>query len=264
MYGPYRVIRNAPFPLRRFDSGTTLNLFKDGGASAPATNAPVETPGSSGVYYNLLTATEMTADHICYQGSAGDSLSDGFLIPEPCHDSGVAQAGGSSSITLRAAAPSVSLIGMKVEIVRGTGYGQAPRFITAYDTGTKVATVSPAFTINPDNTTVYIVTDCELSDIRAMDSNSTVATLIKKLYSNGVKTSTFASGSSTSLMKTGFTGLGADQVVGSAFACMGATNNGIMKSIIDYDTATGDITVAPAYASAPSAGEECWILGLTG
>lgn len=264
MYGPYRVIRNAPFPLRRFDSGTTLNLFKDGGASAPATATPAETPAASGVFYGILTAAEMTADHICYQGTAGDAQSDGFLIPEPCHDSGVAQAGGASTITLRAAAPSVTLVGTKIEIVRGTGYNQAPRFVTAYDTGTKVATVYPPWAIVPDNTSVYIDTDCDLSDIRAMDGNSTVATLIRKLYANGVKTSTFASGSSTSLMKTSFTGLGAEQVVGSAFACMGATNNGIMRSIIDYDTATGDITVAPAYASAPSAGEECWILGLTG
>lgn len=69
---------------------------------------------------------------------------------------GTAQAGAAGSITLAAGAPSTDLTGFVVETTGGTGTGQA-RVITAYNTTTKVATVYPNWTTNPDATTTYAV-----------------------------------------------------------------------------------------------------------
>lgn len=69
---------------------------------------------------------------------------------------GTAQAGAAGSITLAVGAPTSDLSGFVLETTGGTGPGQT-RVITAYDTGTKVATVYPNFTITPDATTTYAV-----------------------------------------------------------------------------------------------------------
>lgn len=75
-------------------------------------------------------------------------------------DSGTAQAGASSSITLRAAASSVTDFykNMTVHTTGGTGSGQ-DRVVTAYNGTTKVATVDSAWGTNPNNTTTYDVID---------------------------------------------------------------------------------------------------------
>ena len=263
MHGATRVIRNAPYPLYRRDSGTALDLSKDGGAEAAATNTPVETPAASGIYYNLLTATEMAADIIGYLGSAGSIQSDGFLHTEPAIDSGVAQAGASGTITLRASAPAFTLVGFQVEIVRGTGKDQKPRLITGYNTGTKVADVYPAWGTNPDNTSVYIVTPIAAADVTSVYGYNFPAEFMADLYRFGVKEGTVQTGSTTSIIKTNLTGLSTNPV-GCAFFARGATNQGFMKSIIGYDTSTGDFEVAPAFASAPANGEEFWVFGLVG
>ena len=69
---------------------------------------------------------------------------------------GTAQAGAAGSITLAAGAPSTDLTGFVVETIGGTGPGQG-RVITAYNTATKVATIYPNWTVNPDATTTYAV-----------------------------------------------------------------------------------------------------------
>ena len=264
MNGATRIIKNAPYPLYRRDSGTTLNISKDGGATAAATSAPVETPAASGIFYNMLTATEMGADIIAYLGSAGSIQSDGFLRTEPAIDSGVAQAGASGTITLRSGAPAFTLISFKVEIVRGTGKDQAPRIITAYNTGTKVASVYPAWTTTPDNTSVYLVTPIQAVDVQMIYGSQFPAEFMAELYNKSAKAGTVQTGSTTTTIKTDLTGYGANQVIGSAFFPRGATNQGFMRAIIGYDTDTGDIEVAPAYASPPANGETFWTFGLTG
>lgn len=80
------------------------------------------------------------------------SISAGGLIV----DAGTAQAGTSTTITLAATAPSVSLVENIVFIALGTGENQV-RTISVYDTGTKLATVDTAWDITPDATSVYTV-----------------------------------------------------------------------------------------------------------
>lgn len=71
--------------------------------------------------------------------------------------SGQAQAGAAGSITLAATAFATNNVynGMLIEIIGGTGAGQV-RTITAYNGTTKVATVSPNWTTNPDATSEYL------------------------------------------------------------------------------------------------------------
>lgn len=75
------------------------------------------------------------------------------------HDSGTAQAGTSTTITLKSTASSTNDVynGMYVTITSGTGVGQI-RLIEDYVGSTKVATVADAWTTAPDNTSNYEVT----------------------------------------------------------------------------------------------------------
>jgi hypothetical protein len=75
------------------------------------------------------------------------------------HDSGTAQAGTSTTITLKATASATDDIynGMYVNITGGTGSGQT-RLIEDYNGTTKVATVGEAFTVTPDGTSTYTTT----------------------------------------------------------------------------------------------------------
>jgi hypothetical protein len=75
------------------------------------------------------------------------------------HDSGVAQAGSSTTITLKSTASATNDIynGMYVTITSGTGSGQT-RLIEDYVGSTKVATVDVAWATAPNNTSNYEIT----------------------------------------------------------------------------------------------------------
>jgi hypothetical protein len=75
------------------------------------------------------------------------------------HDSGAAQAGTSTTITLKSTASATDDIynGMYVTITSGTGAGQI-RIIEDYVGSTKVATVTPAWTTAPTSASNYQVT----------------------------------------------------------------------------------------------------------
>lgn len=74
-------------------------------------------------------------------------------------DNGTAQAGTSNTITLKAATSYTSddqCNGLSLHLTAGTGSGQHAH-ISGYDATTKIATVFPAFTTAPDNTTQYSI-----------------------------------------------------------------------------------------------------------
>ena len=74
-------------------------------------------------------------------------------------DNGTAQAGTSNTITLKSSSAYTSddqCVGLHLKITSGTGSGQV-RHITNYVASTKIATVYPAFTTTPDNTSQYQV-----------------------------------------------------------------------------------------------------------
>lgn len=97
------------------------------------------------------------------------------VTPFTARNSGTAQAGASTTITLAAGASATDdeYNGAIVEITSGTGSGQR-RIISDYVGSTKVATVSAAWSTNPDATSVYVVrgqlfTSGNTADVAAVD-----------------------------------------------------------------------------------------------
>jgi hypothetical protein len=92
--------------------------------------------------------------------------SSGKVTPTPIESSvlqsGTAQAGGASTLTLAAGATATSGLynGCRLKLYGGTGSGQS-RTILSYNGATKVATVDYAWTTQPDNTTTYAVVEAD-------------------------------------------------------------------------------------------------------
>lgn len=92
---------------------------------------------------------ELASEHQIVD-SFGEAYSAGVI------DAGTAQAGGASSITLQAGAPSTNLAGAIVRLNSGPGKGESA-IISAYDTSTKVATILGTWLTQPTTSTKYIV-----------------------------------------------------------------------------------------------------------
>jgi hypothetical protein len=120
-------------------------VIKGFGAIAGAT-APTASDNAAAVW-NAARASYLAA------GSFGQSV--GGQISQ----SGTAQAGTTSSITLASGAESSTnnlYRYHQVEIVGGTGAGQAS-YITTYTAASRVAAVDPAFAVAPDSTSIYVL-----------------------------------------------------------------------------------------------------------
>ena len=106
--------------------------------------------------FNCSLAANDTYRGIVVTGTGG-TLTGNVVRKGRYSQLGTAQAGGALTITLSGNAPSLSnlLNGYYVKIVSGTGVAGESRLISAYNGTTKVATVAPAWTTNPDATTVY-------------------------------------------------------------------------------------------------------------
>lgn len=116
-------------------------------------NAPGAASGLALVGSNVGVATSVS-------GAVGSVTAGVTLaaLDSAVVQSGTAQAGGASTITLAAGASATDslYVGETVMIYGGTGAGQV-RVITGYVGATKVATVGRAWTTNPDATSVYKV-----------------------------------------------------------------------------------------------------------
>lgn len=138
-------------------------VSKDGGTFADCSNEATEIATSSGVYYLDLTATEMDAATVAVNvktSTSGAKTTPIVLYTRvlPSLRTGTAQAGAASTVTLDsgASAANDAYNGCIVQLTGGTGSGQA-RTITDYVGSTKVATVSPSWGTNPDNTSTFSV-----------------------------------------------------------------------------------------------------------
>lgn len=135
------------------------------GGNAPATancGVLVAVDAAKGLYYTELTlaGTAVRGRARVIYGSATAAVVDELIevIPHPYLHDGVAQAGGSGSITLAGAASAVDSIyrGGYVRIVAGVGVGQV-RQITDYVGATRLATVDRDWVTQPDATSEYVV-----------------------------------------------------------------------------------------------------------
>lgn len=141
---------------------------------------------------------------------------------------GTAQAGSSSSITLASGASSVTnyYVGLPITITGGTGSGQTRR-ITAYNGTTKVATITPNWTVNPNNTSTY-----------SLGAASMVAMATQV---NTVETSVAGNTSSISTLQSSYNGLAVKYgVIGTI---NGTTGGFLLEGIEKLDgTVTYDVT----------------------
>lgn len=87
---------------------------------------------------------------------------------------GTAQAGAASTITLDAGASATDSVyyGSVIYVIGGTGAGASGRFISSYVGATKVASVSPAWTVQPDNTSVFVVMPWGGTDVQQWKSSN--------------------------------------------------------------------------------------------
>jgi hypothetical protein len=76
------------------------------------------------------------------------------VISPDSDGTGTAQAGGASTITLKAGTTYTGFAGLALTIESGTGAGQA-RVVQSYNTGTKVCTMTAAWKTAPDSTSTY-------------------------------------------------------------------------------------------------------------
>jgi hypothetical protein len=122
---------------------------------------------------------------------------------------GVAQAGAASTITLATSALAVanSYIGCAIYIAAGTGDGQT-RLITAYTAG-RVATVSPAWDTQPDNTSAYKVLPVGRSIVESLPTATQASIDAIEASTNELQTDWADGGRLDLLLDAASTGAGA-------------------------------------------------------
>jgi hypothetical protein len=149
------------------DLDTELSF--NGDTPTDATNEATE-EGTSGVYYLVMPAAEMTHDRIAgvtKTSTSGAKSSVFTLIPEkrPVIRAGTAQGGDATHITLDVDASSQDDFYNGCPVV--TDDGDA-RVITDYDGATKIALIHVAWEHNPDSSTTFQIIGASTNDVRGI------------------------------------------------------------------------------------------------
>lgn len=153
----------------------TVRVYKDGGTTEITTGASLveDFDGITGIHFAVID-TSADANYTAgadYDVAIVNNTIDGksvsawigsFSLGRRTYSTpvvGLAQAGASGSVTLPATASATDSFynGAFVTVASGTGAGQS-RMISGYTGSTKVATVDPNWTTNPDTTSVVVVT----------------------------------------------------------------------------------------------------------
>lgn len=169
---------------------------------------------------------------------------------------GTAQAGTGTTLTLDAAASTTNNIynDERISILEGAGAGQS-RLITGYVGATRVATVDHAWTVTPDNTSVFAISGASVALARINHAGATVPTVTTLTNGVTVTTNNDKTGYSISGTKTTLDALndlnaaGIRSAVGLASANMDTqlsaiagyidTEVGAIKAVTDAIGATG-------------------------
>jgi len=160
-------------------TSATLTHISDGYYYVELTAGELDTLGTALIRYKSANTIE-TGVEIAVVERLGDTVFDSTYttsesfgkrmraLGEP---DGTAQGGASTTITLAAAASATDDIynGQAILVQEGTGAGQS-RVVTDYVGATKVATVYPAWTIQPDATSKYVLINAltDVANIRAV------------------------------------------------------------------------------------------------
>jgi hypothetical protein len=133
-----------------------------------------------------------------------------------------ATAGGATSITLDAASSAVTDFykGCLVFVTSGTGSGQY-RIITAYNGTTKVATVSPAWAVNPANGSGFAVLPSGLTDTASINGVSTSSVTVVAANLGTTQPVNFTGTGSSAMVKSDMQVAGGDVNSGIGLANLG-------------------------------------------
>lgn len=199
---------------------------------------------------------------------------------------GTAQDGSNTTITLDSGADDNDNFykGASIRINGGTGDGQNARVITSYSGTTKVATVAPQWTINPDDTSDFVIepqagADVELVqgsvptplssfDVTSIAGDEKAATLLALM----AKASTSVVVSDSSPTTTGFVVAAANgDTLGTTdgwYSQTGATlyfTSGNLRGeglpITGWDAANRRVSFSTAFPAAPDNGSSALIVG---
>jgi hypothetical protein len=160
---------------------------------------------------------------------------------------GTAQAGAATTITLSSSdtAAAGDVTNRKITIVGGTGIGQS-RYISAYNTSTRVATV-PTWTTNPDSTSQYQLGDTADAVVLAYGTGQDPATLVLDVAASSHNTANTIGAKINSAASAGdpwSTALPGSYTSGQAGNIVGNNLNAAITSRL----ASGNVTVG-AYAA---------------
>ena len=165
------------------DSGLSFNVPTNSSVSFSALVGAVQDVGGGGGNAGDSASWHLTG--VIKNVGGTTSLVNGInfdtTLSRTIRETGTAQSGAAGTITLQASATTVTDAFKRsyIYIISGTGAGQS-REIIAYNGTTKVATVTPNWGVNPDNTSVYrIVTQEHYEsrtiawDVNAVANNAT-------------------------------------------------------------------------------------------
>lgn len=161
------------------DSEVSLN----GDTFADCTNEAAEVAVSSGIYYLLLTAAEMTADVVTVvvkTSTSGAKSTVVTMYPRKlvALRSDTAQGGDSGYITLDASAGSVDDIWNGCLVVATIDSVVEARIISDYSGTTQQASVSPGWNTAPDDDDTFVIYDTETRQFTDVSLSSAVNTAI--------------------------------------------------------------------------------------
>lgn len=181
-------------------------------------------------------------------------------------DSGTAQAGAATSITLRAGASAVNSFynNALVVILSGTGAGQS-RFITAYVGATKVATVG-TWATNPDVTSVYTLVPFDAlpgasAPTASQNADAVWGALVASYTAAGsmgeaigskvIRRNTAQSGTTASVTLDAGASATDNLYKYNFISIIGGTGAGQTRQCIGYAGSSKAATIAPAFTIAP-------------
>lgn len=255
-------------------------VSQDGGAFADAAEEMTTISGSNGLGFITLTGAETnnSAVGVCAKVASGPKATLATLYPRnlPILAAGTASAGASGSITL-ASSITYDITGCFIRTTGGTGGGgtgganNQARRITAYNTSTQVATVTPNWETTPDNTTTYDVlcpegitpgllkalnpttagrtldvsTGGEAgvdwanvgSPTTTVDLSGTTIAITQRVDVNTIKTQTVICAASVTVLASVGTAATSTAQTGDSFARIGATGSGLTSLALAADLA---------------------------
>ena len=232
------------------------------GAAAVTTDVGVlvATDAAKGLYYSELGegALDTIGRHRMIYDSGNTAVADEVIevVPHPYLHDGLAQAGGSSSITLEGTASAVNDFynDAYVVIIDGTGKGQV-RQVTDYVGATKVATVDQGWVIIPDATSVYLIEPgSRLASLDSIWDTPTVDHVVAGSFGEvlaPVRRGTAQGGGSNQITLDALASAVDNFYKGQIVRIVGGTGAGQSNIIASYSGGTKQATVAANWATIP-------------